>query len=232
MSERKFKFISPGVYTSEIDNTQLPKVPDPIGPVIIGRTRKGPAFRPTKINSFEEYIQVFGEPVAGGKGGDVWRDGNELAPTYAGFAAQAWLRNSNAVTVVRLLGEQHPDASDGAGDNGSACFEFDGIDDNNTSQGAYGLFVWPSSSLPSNGHSLSGTLAAVFYMETGRIILSGTNCRGAMTASGCQLFKSDTNGEFVAQVHGAANLNAHNPSERITFNFDSSRGNTARCVVA
>ena len=220
MSERKFKFISPGVFTSEIDNSQLPKVPDPIGPVIIGRTRKGPAFKPVTVNSFEEFIQVFGEPIAGGKGGDVWRDGSELAPTYASFAAQAWLRNSNAVTVVRLLGQQHPDVSDGAGNAGVAGYDFDGVDDNNTSQGAYGLFVWPSSSLPSNGYSISGTLAAVFYTETGRVILSGTNVRGAMTASGCQLFQSDANGEFVAQVQGAANLNAHNPSERITFNFD------------
>ena len=128
MSERKFKFISPGVFTSEIDNSQLPKVPDPIGPVIIGRTRKGPAFRPTTVNSFEEFIQVFGDPVAGGKGGDVWRDGNELAPTYASFAAQAWLKNSNAVTVVRLLGQQHPDVSDGAANAGAAGYEFDGID--------------------------------------------------------------------------------------------------------
>jgi hypothetical protein len=70
MSERKFKFISPGVFTSEIDNSQLPKIPDPIGPVIIGRTRKGPAFRPTTVNSFEEFIQIFGDPIAGGKGGD------------------------------------------------------------------------------------------------------------------------------------------------------------------
>ena len=223
MSERKFKFISPGVYTSEIDNSQLPKVPDPIGPVIIGRTRKGPAFKPVTVNSFEEFIQVFGDPVAGGKGGDIWRDGSELAPTYASFAAQAWLRNSNAVTVVRLLGQQHPDVSDGAGTAGVAGYDFDGVDDSNTSQGAYGLFVWPSSSIAVNAAttvSLSGTLAAVFYLEEGRIILSGTNIRGAMTASGCQMFKSDANGEFVAQIQGADNGDVHAPSERVTFNFE------------
>ena len=137
MSERKFKFISPGVYTSEIDNSQLPKVADPIGPVIIGRTRKGPAFKPVTVNSFEEFIRVFGDPIAGGKGGDVWRDGNELAPTYASFAAQAWLKNSNAVTVVRLLGQQHSDVSDGAGNAGAAGYDFDGIDDSNSSQGSW-----------------------------------------------------------------------------------------------
>jgi hypothetical protein len=230
MSERKFKFISPGVFTSEIDNSQLPKIPDPIGPVIIGRTRKGPAFRPTTVNSFEEFIQIFGDPIAGGKGGDVWRDGNELAPTYASFAAQAWLKNSNAVTVVRLLGQQHPDVSDGAANAGAAGYEFDGIADNNTSQGAYGLFVWPSGSAASNGYTVSGTLAAVFYMNEGRVILSGTNVRGAMTASGCQMFKSDANGEFVAQIHGLGTESVHSPSERVTFNFDPSSDRFIRKV--
>ena len=36
MSITKFKFVSPGVYINEIDNSQLPRLSDPIGPVIIG----------------------------------------------------------------------------------------------------------------------------------------------------------------------------------------------------
>ena len=46
MSAKKFKFVSPGVFLSEIDNSQLPKEPGGIGPVIIGRTRRGPALKP------------------------------------------------------------------------------------------------------------------------------------------------------------------------------------------
>ena len=113
-----------------------------------------------------------------------------------------------------MLGQQHPDVNDGAGVEGVAGYDFDGVDDSNSSQGAYGLFVWPSSSVAVNATttvSISGILAAVFYLEEGRIILSGTNIRGLMTASGCQMFKSDANGEFVAQIHGAANLSEHNP---------------------
>ena len=230
MSERKFKFISPGVYTSEIDNSQLPKVAAPIGPVIIGRTRKGPAFKPVTVSSFEEYIQVFGEPIAGGKGGDVWRNGSELAPTYASFAAQAWLRNSNAVTVVRLLGQQHPDVTDSPGGTGVAGYDFAGVDDSDSSQGAYGMFVWPSGALNSNGYAVSGTLAAVFYVEEGRIILSGSDLRSQFTASGCTFIKSDSNGEFVAQVQGAANADADAPSEKVTFNFDPSSDRFIRKV--
>ena len=77
----KFKFVSPGVFVDEIDNSQLPAQAAPIGPVVIGRTAMGPAMRPVTVSSFSEFIEVFGAPVAGGGGGDLWRDGNYTAPT-------------------------------------------------------------------------------------------------------------------------------------------------------
>ena len=58
-----------------------------------------------------QFIEIFGNPVPGGKGGDVWREGNETAPTYAAYAAQAFLRNSGPVNVVRLLGTEDPQAT-------------------------------------------------------------------------------------------------------------------------
>jgi len=81
MSEKKFKFVSPGVFVNEIDNSQLPREPGTIGPMIIGRTRKGPGMRPVTVESYSEFVTVFGEPVAGAQGEDVWRDGNLTAPT-------------------------------------------------------------------------------------------------------------------------------------------------------
>ena len=39
----RFKFISPGVFVDEIDNSQLPSEPGAVGQVVIGRARKGPA---------------------------------------------------------------------------------------------------------------------------------------------------------------------------------------------
>ena len=72
----KFTFISPGIFVSEIDESQNPIAPEVMGPVIIGRTTKGPAMRPVKVNSVQEYIDTFGEPHPGGsRDGDVWRDG-------------------------------------------------------------------------------------------------------------------------------------------------------------
>jgi len=179
MSVKSFKFISPGIFINEIDNSQLPAVADEMGPVIIGRTERGPAMRPVKVNSFSEYVQTFGNPIPGGQGGDVWRDGNYTAPTYAAFAAQAYLRNSNAVTMVRLLGGQKAGLSTSAA--GRAGWETQNAAGTalvntatgSTNGGAYGLFIFNSGS---NGLGTlhSGTLAAVWYLKGGSIELSGT----------------------------------------------------------
>ena len=37
MPAKEFKFISPGVFINEIDNSQLTSAPGDVGPVIIGR---------------------------------------------------------------------------------------------------------------------------------------------------------------------------------------------------
>ena len=51
---RKFKFISPGVFVDEIDNSQLPETPSEVGPLVIGRSRKGPANKPVVVESFSQ----------------------------------------------------------------------------------------------------------------------------------------------------------------------------------
>ena len=106
MASRKFKFVSPGIFLNEVDQSQLPAGPTPVGPVVIGRFERGPGMRPTVVNSFSEFVEIFGNPVSG-KGtdeGDVWRNGSYLAPTYGAYAAQAWLKNGGPLTVVRIMG--------------------------------------------------------------------------------------------------------------------------------
>lgn len=212
MSVTKFKFVSPGVFINEIDNSQRPKASDPIGPVIIGRTERGPTMRPVRIDSFSDFIEVFGAPIAGQQGDDVWRQGNYVGPTYAAYAAQAWLRNTNACTVVRLAGMQHEDATS-AGAAGWA---------NSTSgDAAYGLFVFPSSS-GTDSPIVTGTLAAIWYLEEGGVILSGTLAGGGSdTASGSNVMvlSEGANTQFHAMVvNGAASSRTVN--EQTSFNFD------------
>ena len=152
-SSRKFKFISPGVFIDEIDQSELPADIGPIGPVIIGRTRQGPGMKPVTVSSFQDFVETFGAPVAGAEGGDIWRgEGLASGPTYASYAAQAWLQNSSPVTMVRLLGEQSDDAATAtgvgcagwyAGNDGSKN-GFAWSNEGPTGGGAFGLFVWPS----------------------------------------------------------------------------------------
>ena len=54
----KFKFISPGVFVDEIDNSQLPATPAGVGPMVIGRAVKGPAMVPQTISSFSALIMT------------------------------------------------------------------------------------------------------------------------------------------------------------------------------
>ena len=110
MSVKKYKFVSPGVFINEIDNSALPETPNRIGPVVIGRTTRGPGMKPVQVNSFAEFVDIFGAPNPGNVGSDdVWRNNAVLAPTYAAYAAQAWLANNAPINVIRLLGNQHTD---------------------------------------------------------------------------------------------------------------------------
>ena len=227
MSVRTFKFISPGIFINEIDNSQLPAVADEVGPVIVGRTEKGPGMRPIKVNSFSEYVQIFGNPIPGGQGGDVWRDGNYTSATYAAYAAQAYLRNSNAVTVVRLLGAEEPNLSDTAA--GRAGWETDATANTglaSTNGGAFGLFVFTSGS--GTAVDVTGTLAAVWYLNEGAIELSGT-IRGEtiVSSSAATLYDSlSTTPEFgvvIRDDNGAI-------VKETTFNFSRASAKYARKV--
>jgi hypothetical protein len=230
MAERKFKFVSPGVFINEIDNSEIPREPGAIGPLVIGRLPKGPAMTPVRVESFAEFVDVFGAPVPGGRSGDVWREGNMTSPTYAAYAAQAWLRNNPTLNVVRVLGEEDPNATENNG--GLAGFKFGSISSTDTEGGAWGLFVWPSSS----GHgdavpNLTGTLAAIFYCVDddtagGRVILSGTTANGQQTQSrGCTLIKSDSNGEFIASITAGGS-----EVDKIRFNFNPNSDRFVRKV--
>jgi hypothetical protein len=105
MAIEKFRFVSPGVQVNEIDDSILTPVPPAVGPVIIGNTVKGPLMQPVMVSSKAELERVFGPAVNGNVGAtDVWRTGTPTSPTFATYAASAFLQNSGPVTVIRLAG--------------------------------------------------------------------------------------------------------------------------------
>jgi hypothetical protein len=240
MSAKNFKFVSPGVFINEIDNSQLPRVAPPVGPVVIGRFRRGPAFLPTRVESLSELIRIFGEPIRGDEASDVWRGGLSTAPTYGAYAAAAWLKNGAPLTVVRMLGDQDPanSWSSATDDNKTAGWRMGTTPANDRdSGGAYGLFLMNSSSFTAGATgSVNGVLAASWYFDQGGIILSGTIAGTPTTVvSGSGVLIESTTGtapaqSFTAQIFGSGTVGAGTPTETVTFNFDRNSKYYARKV--
>jgi phage tail sheath protein FI len=233
MSAKDFKFVSPGVFIEEIDNSQLPKSPVAIGPLVIGRTRRGPAYQPVRVDSFSEFVSIFGNPVAGEEASDLWRSGVPTAPTFAAYAAQAWLKNSSPLTVIRLLGDQSPDASDT--DYGKAGWKLSDVNPE-TGGGAYGLFVLPSSSDNPATETVTGSLAAVFYTTGSVVALSGTyrNVEGT-TGLGDRLASPTGSAAMVVANNSEFTLQAYDSSENLlqeaVISFDRGSSKYVRKVV-
>lgn len=203
---RKFRFVSPGIFLNEVDRSQIPAAPENVGPVIIGRAEKGPGMIPVRVNSFSEFVETFGNPIDG-KGGvdDLWRETNKSSPTYGGYAAQAYLAAGvGPITYVRLVGTQHDDAT-AAGQAGWKTTATPTVEISTTG-GAYGLFVFPSSSLGDAteaaraAESHSAALGAVFYMNSGIPVLSGTTVDGIQGRGAATVVASDTAGNFRVEV--------------------------------
>jgi len=226
MAVDKFKFVSPGVQIAEIDNSQIPATPVGVGPTVIGRFERGPAMRPVRISSFSQFIDIFGNPIAGKVGGDVWRNGNYTSPTYAAYAAQAWLRNTPSLNVIRLLGTQNENATLDAGEAGWKTVSSDATSAT-AGGGAYGLFLIQSASTL-NANLGTGSLAAVWYLQTGSMALSGNNITGSAT-SGSSIFilgTGSSGNEFKAIIYDSDGTEEYNT----TFNLVPSSDKYARKV--
>ena len=201
MSVKNFKFVSPGVFINEIDNSYLPKTVEAIGPVIVGRSARGLAMQPIKVESYSQFVDMFGDTVAGGSNNDVYRDGNYVSPMYGTYAAKAFLRSGvGPVTYIRLLGQQ-TSAGSTAGLDASAGWKTaeDLGTSNDSTGGAYGLFVCTSGSdtdCTSDGKELH--LAATFYMNSGSLSLVGS-VRGAGAGGGTALGMTGTLGTYNAR---------------------------------
>jgi hypothetical protein len=97
-------FVSPGVYTSEVD---LSFVAQSVGVTtlgIVGETLKGPAFEPIFIRNFDEFTSYFG-------GTSPEKFVNTQIPKYeASYIAKSYLQQSNQLFVTRILGLSGYDA--------------------------------------------------------------------------------------------------------------------------
>jgi phage tail sheath protein FI len=83
------RIVSPGVFTVEKDLSYLPQGIGQIGAALIGPTLKGPAFVPTVVEGYNDFITKFG-------GG--------YEQSYLPYTAKSYLTNAGSATIVRVLG--------------------------------------------------------------------------------------------------------------------------------
>lgn len=115
-------FLSPGVETVEIDQSFIQAGAPQPGAILIGRTLKGPAFRPVTVKDFSEFSAVFGG----------------IDPTLPlPYAAKNYLKNSTSLTVVRVLG--HKDGTTAS--NGYSVTSIVGITDTSGTIGTTGSIL-------------------------------------------------------------------------------------------
>jgi hypothetical protein len=230
MPVKNFKFVSPGVFINEIDNSFRPRRADAIGPVVIGRSTRGLAMQPVTVQSYSDFVTQFGGTVAGGGGGDIYRDGNYQSPMYGTYAAKAFLNaNVAPLTFIRLLGQQRSD-NDGSTDGQAGWQTVNSTPSTALASngGAYGLWIFKSASV---GTDLGeGMLSAVWYLDSGKIRLTGSNYAITGTAAAIAtettgaintLISTDSNNLFTVEVFSTDS--ATSPTETIKFNFDDSK---------
>jgi hypothetical protein len=108
------RIVSPGVFTNEMDLSFLPQGIGNIGAALIGPTLKGPAFVPTVVNSFGDFVTHFG---------------NTYEHSYLPYTAKNYLNNAGSATIVRVLGSggyslKHPVAVVATGSWGKKLISF------------------------------------------------------------------------------------------------------------
>jgi hypothetical protein len=92
------KIVSPGVFTREIDQSQLPAAIAAIGAAVVGPTVKGPAGIPVTVSSYSEYVQRFGSTFTSGSGADEQR-----YKYLTSYVAEQYLKYADTLTVIRTL---------------------------------------------------------------------------------------------------------------------------------
>lgn len=83
------RIVSPGVFTIEKDLSFLPQGIGQIGAALVGPTMKGPAFVPTVVEGYNDFVTQFG---------------GTYEQSYLPYTAKSYLNNAGSATIVRVLG--------------------------------------------------------------------------------------------------------------------------------
>ena len=90
------KIVSPGVFTRENDLSFIQAGVESIGGAIVGPTARGPVLVPTKVNTYAEFVQIFGE---------AYESGSSTYQFFTSIAAKEYLKHNAPLTVCRVAGD-------------------------------------------------------------------------------------------------------------------------------
>lgn len=91
-------YLSPGVFTKEIDLSVLPAAVGPLRPAFVGTAKRGPLNTPTFITNAQQAIDTYGEP---------------FPESYLMYAVLAYLEEGNQCYIVRV-GVEYEEGQDTA----------------------------------------------------------------------------------------------------------------------
>lgn len=221
----KFDFLSPGIELREIDQSTVAPVPENDGILLIGRAKKGPAMKPIKITSTQNFHDIFGTPMDGVKRNDPWREGNTGAGGWGAYAAEAYLAAGvGPVKYIRLAGEE-----ENTGDAGwsitQANFRNTALAAESDVKGALGIFVGEDDAA---GGAHNAVLAGILYVDGAQFGLYGTGRDGTSVslayAKSAFAMKPESAGFTGVLDAGGTN------TENFTFNFTVGDQNFIRNV--
>lgn len=121
-------FLSPGVFTREQDLSFRPQEIPAVGAAVIGPTVRGPAFVPTPISNYSEYIRWFGDTFISGSGAS-----ERMYKYLTTHCVQEYIKYGQVVTVVKILNANYQPAYSYVIDSGSHVFNLA-----NTASATYG----------------------------------------------------------------------------------------------
>lgn len=98
-------YLSAGVFQRETDQSFRPLEIQAAGAAVIGPTVRGPAFVPTPISTYSEYIRWFGDTFISGSGAS-----EKMYKYLTTHCVQEYLRYGQVITVVKILNSNYQPA--------------------------------------------------------------------------------------------------------------------------
>ena len=202
------RIVSPGVFTNEKDLSFLPQGIGAIGAALIGPTLKGPAFVPTLVNGYSDFLRIFG---------------GAYEQSYLPYTAKSYLNSAGAATVVRVLGSggyslKHPLAVVATGSYGKRLIAL--LHPTFTVDAADSVSLFSKSGVVNNASGFVLTLSGSFGASVDSTAYTGVapNQNGTAFSASAD---PDSDG-FIGNLFGYNAYGTNNVYNYVCFTHDAS----------